>query len=261
MDLLPWPVYAFYIFLTSVIVLLVCVLAARPRARVPGRLQAGMEMTLEGLRGIFMGAMGSGGERHLPLIFGLFFYILFCNLLELLPGFRAATSNPSTTIGLGIIVFFYTQYIGITVKGLKEYLKHFVGPLLILAPLFIVIEILGEFIKPFSLGMRLFGNIYAEDQMNTLAAIAIPVGPHGHPYFAVPLQLIVYPLQIFTGVIQAFIFAMLTCAYIGIMSEKHHDEDGDFNVPDAPDHNIKTNLKTDTQTTINNTPVNPTVTH
>ncbi len=97
-----------------------------------------------------------------------------------------------------------------------------------------MIEILGEFIKPFSLGMRLFGNIYAEDQMNDLAATALHLGP-----LNVPLQIIVYPLQIFTGVIQAFIFAMLTCAYIGIMSETHHNEEGDFDVPDAPDHNVK----------------------
>ena len=250
MELKPWPVYALYIFLTSVIALAVCALAAKPRSPVPGRLQAAMEIMLEGLRDIFVGAMGPGGERHLPLIFGLFFYVLFCNLLELVPGFRAATANPSTTIGLGIIVFFYTQYIGITTKGIKEYLKHFVGPLLILAPLFIVIEILGEFIKPFSLGMRLFGNIYAEDQMNELAAKAIHLGP-----LNVPLQIIVYPLQIFTGVIQAFIFAMLTCAYIGIMSETHHSEDGDFAVPDAPAHTVETDIHAII------TPVSPRATH
>ncbi len=238
MELLPWTTYAFFIFLTSLITLLVCAWAAAPRARVPGRLQNAMELMLSSLGDIFVGAMGPGGRRHLPLVFGLFFYILFCNMLELIPGFRAATANPSTTIGLGIIVFFYTQYVGITSKGLKEYLKHFVGPLLVLAPLFIVIEILGEFIKPFSLGMRLFGNIYAEDVMNDLAAGAIHIGPLNFP-----LQIIVYPLQIFTGVIQAFIFAMLTCAYIGIMSETHHNETGDFEVPDAPDHNVKENTR------------------
>lgn len=222
MLLMPWPVYAFYIALTSLIVLAICVLAVRPRAKVPGRLQSGFEIVMEGLRATFLSALGEGGEKHLPLVFALFWYILFCNLIELVPFFKAATANPSTTIGLGIIVFFYTQYVGITSKGLREYLRHFVGPLLILAPLFIIIEILGEFIKPFSLGMRLFGNIYAEDQMNDLAANAIAIGPHGHPWFAIPLQIIVYPLQIFTGIIQAFIFAMLTCAYIGIMSETHH---------------------------------------
>lgn len=247
MELLPWPVYAFYVVLTSVLLLAFGAFAVSKRATIPGRTQGFVEWVMEGLRTTFLGALGLNGERHLPLVFALFWYILFCNMIELVPFFRAATANPSTTIGLGIIVFFYTQYVGIKSKGLKEYLKHFAGPLLILAPLFIVIEILGEFIKPFSLGMRLFGNIYAEDIMNDIAAGAVPIGPHGHPFFAVPLQIIVYPLQIFTGVIQAFIFAMLTCAYIGIMSETHHNEDGDFDVPDAPDHNVKDNTQENTR--------------
>ena len=238
MELLPWTTYAFYILLTSVLLLAFGAYAASKRALVPGRAQGFVEWVMDYLREIFLGALGPGGERHLPLIFALFWYILFCNMIELIPFFRAATANPSTTIGLGIIVFFYTQYVGIKAKGLKEYLKHFIGPLLILSPLFIVIEILGEFIKPFSLGMRLFGNIYAEDQMNDLAATAVHLGP-----LNLPLQIIVYPLQIFTGGIQAFIFAMLTCAYIGIMSETHHNSEGDFDVPDASDHTVKENTR------------------
>ena len=223
MDLLNWKTYAFFMIVTSVLLVAFWMLAVRNRSRIPGRLQAAVEAMMEGLRDTFMSAMGPGGERHLPLVFALFWYILFCNLIELVPTFRAATANPSTTIGLGIIVFFYTQYVGIKAKGFVEYAKHFMGPLLILAPLFIIIEILGELIKPFSLGMRLFGNIYAEDVMNDLAAKSVPLFHVGSMTVGLPLQLIVYPLQIFTGVIQAFIFAMLTCAYIGIMSETHHD--------------------------------------
>ena len=220
MDLRPWPVYAFYVILTSILVVLFGMWAVRSNSKVPGRLQSLIEIMMEYLRDTFMSALGPGGERHLMLVFGLFWYILFCNLLELIPLFKAATSNPSTTIGMGIIVFVYTQYVGITSKGIGPYFKHFLGPLLLLAPLFFVIEILGEFIKPFSLGMRLFGNIYAEDIMNDLAAQA------GQKYF-IPFQVIVYFLQIFTGVIQAFIFALLSCAYIGLMSETHHDEGDD----------------------------------
>lgn len=220
MDLLPWRVYFFYMVLTSVLVVLFGLWAVSGKSKVPGRFQVTVEWMMDYLRNTFLGALGPGGERHLPLIFGLFWYILFCNLLELIPLFKAATANPSTTIGLGIIVFFYTQYVGITSKGFWPYFKHFFGPLLILAPLFFVIEILGELIKPFSLGMRLFGNIYAEDIINDLAAGA------GQKYF-IPFQVVVYILQIFTGSIQAFIFALLSCAYIGLMSETHHEEGDD----------------------------------
>lgn len=222
MDLLHWPIYLFYMVLTSVLVVLFGLWAVSGKSKVPGRFHVTVEWMMEYLRDTFLGALGPGGERHLPLIFGLFWYILFCNLLELIPLFKAATANPSTTIGLGIIVFFYTQYVGITSKGFWPYLKHFFGPLLILAPLFFVIEILGELIKPFSLGMRLFGNIYAEDIINDLAAGA------GQKYY-IPFQVVVYFLQIFTGTIQAFIFALLSCAYIGLMSDTHHDEGDDAN--------------------------------
>lgn len=219
MELLKWYVYAFYVVLTSILLLAFGAYVVSRRSKVPGRLQITIELMMQYLRDTFLGALGHGGERHLPLIFGLFWYIIFCNLLGLVPLFKSATSNPSTTIALGIIVFFYTQYVGIKSKGIGNYLKHFLGPLLILAPLFLIIEILGEFVKPFSLGMRLFGNIYAEDKMNDMAAQA------GQNFY-VPFQVIVYFLQIFTGVIQAFIFSLLSCAYIGLMAE-HHDDNGD----------------------------------
>jgi F-type H+-transporting ATPase subunit a len=212
-----WPVYAFYVGFISLVVILVGMAAVSKKAKVPGRLQAAFELLYVSLKNIFMSALGHGGEKHLPLAFTLFFYILFCNLLELIPPIKAPTSNPSVTLAMGVIVFFYVQAVGIRARGVIGYLKHFLGPMLALAILIFPIEILGELIKPFSLGMRLFGNIYAEDIMNELAATALPF---------VPMQILVYFLQIFTGSIQAFIFSILTCAYIGLMSE-HHDDHGD----------------------------------
>ena len=95
---------------------------------------------------------------------------------------------------------------------------------MILFFLFIPIEIIGEFVKPFSLSMRLFGNIYGEDVINGLA---LGAGSH----FFIPVQFLINVLQTFTDVVQAFIFALLTCAYISIMSETHgqdgHDNDFD----------------------------------
>lgn len=221
MELGNWTIYAVYMAITSLIVLVFGIASVRKASKIPGRLQGFVEWVMVSLRGVFLGALGPGGEKHLPLILALFWYILFCNLIELVPLFKAATSNPSNTIALGLIVFVYTQYVGITSRGLKGYLSHFLGPFLILAPLFIVIEVAGELIKPFSLGMRLAGNVYAEDKMNDMALTSI-----GH---YVPLQLLVYPLQIFTGVIQAFIFPMLACAYIGMMSQRHHDNGDNYN--------------------------------
>jgi F-type H+-transporting ATPase subunit a len=184
-------------------------------------------MVSEALRGMFLSALGPGGERHLPLIYGLFWYIIFCDLIELIPIFHAVTANPSNTIGLGIIVFIYSQYVGIKSKGLGSYLKHFVGPVIFLAPLLLPIEIIGEVIKPFTLGFRLFGNIYAEDIMHELASPGWHDMLHnGLLWLMIPVQVLICGLQVFTGVIQAYIFALLSCAYIGLMAE-HHDDHGD----------------------------------
>jgi len=222
----PFLTYVIYMILTSVTLLLVGSLAVRNQSRIPGRLQGFFELVTEYFRDVFVGALGHGGEKHLPLIFALFWYILFSNLIELIPLFKAPTANPSDTLALGIIVFFYVQYVGIKARGIKQYLAHFCGPILIMAPLFFVIEVIGEFIKPFSLGMRLAGNIYAEDKINEMAMI--PIGDPHHPQFYIPMQVIVYPLQIFTGVIQAAIFPLLACAYINLMSETHSDNGDDY---------------------------------
>ena len=161
--------------------------AVRSRSKVPGRLQITVEMMMEYLRDTFMSALGPGGERHLPLIFGLFFYILFCNLLELIPVLPGGDGQPEHDHRPGDHCLLSTRSMSASSpKASGEYLKHFLGPLLVLAPLFIVIEILGEFVKPFSLGMRLFGNIYAEDIMNDLAA------GRGSDSILFPFQIIVY---------------------------------------------------------------------
>jgi F-type H+-transporting ATPase subunit a len=203
---------------SSILLLLGGIFVISRKTKVPGRLQNAIEMITEGLRGTFMSALGPGGERHLPLIYGLFWYIIFCNIIELIPIFHAVTANPSNTIGLGLIVFVYSQYVGIKSKGLWNYLKHFAGPVLFLLPLLLPIEIIGECIKPFTLGMRLFGNIYAEDIMHEMAA--------GGGWIMVPVQVVICALQVFTGLIQAYIFSLLSCAYIGLMAE-HHEEHGD----------------------------------
>jgi F-type H+-transporting ATPase subunit a len=238
MKLDPWWHYLLFGAVAAIIALVVLALAASNAKKIPGRLQGGAELLVDGLRKLFLGALGEGGEQHLPLVMSLFVYILICNVMGQVPLLKSATSCTSVTIALGIIVFFYVQYYGIKANGIGGYLKHFVGPVIYLAPLFIVIEIVGELAKPFSLAMRLFGNIFGEDVINDLATKA---GQH----FLIPVQFPVYLLQLFTDTVQAFIFALLTCAYIGIMTAKHHDE-GDRHDPhphkETPAEHAKSSL-------------------
>jgi F-type H+-transporting ATPase subunit a len=236
LDLQEWPVYLINGIAAALALLILGISAARKRnVKSPGRLQGFFEWTISEMSNLFRGALGPHGERHLPLVLALFFYILFSNLAGLIPsipGYQAngtlaepyiasSTAATSTTVALALIVFFYVQYVGIRSKGLFGYLKHFLGPVIFLFWLFLPIEIIGEFVKPFSLSMRLFGNIYGEDVIHNLALTA---GAH----FFIPVQFLINVLQAFTDVVQAFIFALLTCAYIAIMSDTHEDSGGDL---------------------------------
>jgi F-type H+-transporting ATPase subunit a len=206
------------------------------KSRVPGRTQNAIEIISEFLRGTFVSGLGPGAEQHLWLIYSLFWYIIFCNLIELIPIFHAVTANTSNTIGMGLIVFVYSQYVGIKSKGFVNYAKHFLGPVWFLIILLLPIEIIGEVIKPFTLGMRLFGNIYAEDVMHTLASPSVHDMMHSPVlWLMVPVQVVILALQTFTGVIQAYIFALLSCAYIGLMAE-NHEEHGDHAEAHAAAH-------------------------
>lgn len=215
--------YLAFSLITAIVVLVAGGMAAAKKEKVPGRYQGLFEWAVDALRGMFMAALGPGGEEHLPLIFALFFFILIGNFLGFVPGFKSPTAATNVTIALGLIVFVYSQYIGLRSNGFLGYIKHFAGPIWWLAPLFIIIEVVGEVSKPFSLGMRLFGNIFGEDQIVQQVYAA-----QGHSIILhlIPMQFIVMILQAFTNCIQAFIFSILACSYIALMSG-HHEEGGE----------------------------------
>lgn len=221
MDLKPWLWYVINGVIAGAVVIALMAKATSNPQRVPGRFQNFFELIFSGMKDLFLGALGDNGERHLPLVFTLFFYILIGNLIGFVPGLTSPTAATSTTMALGLAVFFYVQYWGIRTNGLLGYLKHFLGPVLFLAPLFIFIEIIGEIAKPISLGMRLFGNIFGEDQ---IVDVIMKAEGHNVILHIIPLQIFINLLQVFTDLIQAFIFALLTCAYIAIMTTTHHDE-------------------------------------
>ena len=233
MVLLDWWVYTLYGLIAGLILIGISAAAAsKPNTRHPKGLQNFMEMVLDTLREQFSGALGEGGQQYLPLVLTLFLYIVVSNLLGLVPAFKSATAATSTTIALGLFVFVFVQYVGIKHNGFVNYIKHFFGPVLFLAPLLFVIELVGEIAKPFSLGMRLFGNIYGEDIINDLLTKG---GTH---LFFIPFQVPIYLLQIFTDLVQAYIFAILTCSYISIFTSSHHQDGVD--IPHENENNGET---------------------
>ena len=174
------------------------------------------EVACESLLGLMEGIMGHEAKKYFPLIGTLFIFIFINNLLGVIPGLLPPTDNINTTLACGLVVFFYFNYIGIKENGLLNYLKHFAGPVIFLAPLMLVIEFIGIMVRPVSLALRLFGNITGDHLVFGIFSDLVPLG--------VPVLFLA--LGIFVSFIQAFVFSLLTTIYVSLAlphgEENHH---------------------------------------
>lgn len=218
----------------------------RGRALIPERrLQNMAEVLAESLSDFVCGVLGQKEGRHyLPYIGTLFFYILTMNFMGMVPGMKSPTSSLNTTIALALCTFIYVQYTGIRRLGIAGYFDHMAGSprmpeekgvfkvflILLFIPIHIllfIIHIIGEFVKPVSLSLRLFGNITGEDALlyvfvmlglSMFSAWKIPVG--------FPLQIPIMFLSLIGGAVQAMVFSLLSAVYISMMlpheSAAHH---------------------------------------
>lgn len=201
------------------------ILATRKLQKVPGRLQALLEIIVEGLENFTKSQMGRVAERFVPFIGTFFIYIFTMNMLGQIPLFHSPTSSLNTTIALALIVFFVTQYQGVKSNGVFGYLKHMVGKPVWLAPLTFPLHIMQEVLsRPLSLSMRLFGNIMGED---TVIAIFIGFSPFLLGFIPIPIHLPMVFLALLGSTIQAMIFSLLASFYIagamGIHDEEEHE--------------------------------------
>lgn len=179
----------------------------------PGNLQQTLEMVFEAVRGLMKDMIGPESDRYFPLLASLGLFILAANWLGMIPGFVSPTANINCTAALGICSFIYYNYQGIRHNGFVGYMKHFAGPVVFLAPLLFAIEIVSHLARPFSLSVRLFGNIFAEELIiHTLNQALFPF------LASVPVMF----LALFASSIQAFIFILLTMVYIGGAVETSH---------------------------------------
>lgn len=148
-------------------------------------------------------------SKYYPILAGSFFFILFANLMGVIPGFLPPTGNINTTLGFSLLIFIMYNYYGFKEHGLG-YLKHFTGPILFLAPLMVIIEIVSHIVRPVSLSLRLFMNITGDHMVlgvfTNLTHIIFPA--------------IFIALGIFVSFLQAFIFTILSAIYIAL-SEAH----------------------------------------
>ncbi len=179
---------------------------------VPTKGQNLLEMIIEGLENFMVDITGPEGRAFFPYICTIFLYVLVSNLIGLIPGFISPTANINTTLSLALLTFVLTHAIGVKFHGIK-YLKHFLGPVMFLAPLMIIIESIGHLARIMSLSIRLFGNIMGKEKI-----LGILFGLAGL-YFA-PLPILF--LGLLVSFIQALVFMLLSIVYFtGAMEEAH----------------------------------------
>jgi len=219
------PIPAHMVMFAIVIVFTVVILTllrGKLSTESPSHRQQSFEVGVETIRGLLHDLVGPQGVEHFPVVATFATLILFSNLLGIIPGMLPPTANLNITLALALTSFLYYNYIGIKGNGLIGHLKHFAGPVrfgsmvaTVAIGLFMLpIELVSNFARILSLSLRLFGNIYGEEQVSGVIGGLVP--------WIVPMFL--YPLSLLAAFLQTFIFIVLSMIYIGEVSHHGHDE-------------------------------------
>ena len=171
------------------------------------------DIVSESLYKLTKNILGHDAPLYFPVVGALFLYIFVCNILGILPGFSPPTDNVNTTLACGVFVFIYYNYRGFRAAGIS-YIKHFFGPVWYMAWLLLPIEIISHSVRPFTLALRLKGNMAGD---HTVLAVFTDMAPFGL-FIPVPI----YFLGLLVCFLQAFIFVMLTMVYVSMARDSDH---------------------------------------
>lgn len=173
-----------------------------------------LEVLTEYISNLTYSVVGPHGKIYIPMFTSVFFFVLLNNLIGVIPGMTPATENLNTTLAFGIFIFFTYNFLGIKEQGAIPYFKHFMGPVLFLAPLMFVIELISHLARPLSLSFRL-ANVLTGDHL--VLSIFLKIAPAIVP-------VIFYALGIFVCMVQAFVFTLLSMVYVSLATahQEHH---------------------------------------
>jgi F-type H+-transporting ATPase subunit a len=226
-NAIPWYTIMFVIA-CGLTIFVISLLKGRLSEDDPKSGQLTLEAGYLAIKNMISTIIGDHGARHFPVVATFGILILVSNLMGQFPLFMSPTASVNVTFALGISSFVYYNYIGISENGLFGHLAHFAGPklpfaiALFITPLIFVIELISNSIRPFTLGVRLFANMFSDEQVfSQITNLAPPF-----TQFIVPLALT--GLGVFVAFVQAFVFTLLSMIYIGEVSHAphdHHDEE------------------------------------
>jgi F-type H+-transporting ATPase subunit a len=202
----PWANFVtMEVLVAAIIVVLFAFLRSRLSVEKPGKLQHCFELIYDFVRTNADDQIGHDGAKHVVFCGTLFIFILFMNLIGIIPGFESPTQTPSVPAGCAFAAFLYYNFMGVLALGPLKYAAHFAGPVWWLAPIMFPIEIISHLARPLSLTIRLFANMFAGEKVTVvfmgLVSLGVPVAFMG--------------LHIFVSLLQAYIFMILTMVYVG----------------------------------------------
>ncbi len=210
------------VFAAAVVLGMGFYLRSKVSAEHPGKLQLFWEFVVDQVQELTDAAIGPQGRPFVPLAVAIFFFIWVCNWIEAIPSghspewFPAPTADVNLPLAMALTVIALVHYNSIKARGFRGYVKHYFQPYAALAP----INVIEEITKPITLTFRLFGNLFSGGLMLAVIAALLPI-------YVVPIGDAIWkPFDMLIGLIQAFIFALLTVMYLGMgMSvDEHHDD-------------------------------------
>ncbi len=208
----PLPSHLVMAFLVAILLLVFFKFAARNLGLAPRPMQVFLESLYKFFQALIDDMIGPAGRKFLPVVGTLGLFIAVSNLIGLVPEMGSPTANINVTAGCAVFIFLYYHYQGLRKHGPWGYFKTFMGPAWWLAWLMVPIEIISHFSRPLSLSIRLFGNIFGEDLVILILASLVP--------FIAPLPMMA--MAIFTSLVQAFVFVMLSVVYLAGATTAEH---------------------------------------
>ncbi len=207
--------------LISIAIALAVILKGGKPSLKPTKYQAILEGYIRFVRNMLLENVGEKGLKYVPLIATIGVFVFFGNILGMVPGLESPTANINTNLAIALLVFFYYHFEGFRENGLS-YLKHFMGPIPLMAPFFFIVEIISHIARPITLSLRLFANMKAGALLLiTLASLVIK-----NPFTLVvspPVLIFVIAIKFLAIFIQTYIFMILSVVYLaGAVAHEEH---------------------------------------
>lgn len=189
-----------------VLILFFIVVRATLSVEKPGSMQHLAEILYGFVDEQAQSVMGHHGyQSHLPFVTVILLFVLLCNIIGLFPGIETPTASPVVPLGIALVTFIYYNYQGVRAQGPIGYIKHFMGPIIWIAPLMFPIEIISNLARVMSLTVRLYANMFASDLLELVFFSLVPVG----------VPVVFLGLHLGVALIQAYVFMLLAMIYLG----------------------------------------------